>query len=208
MGASQVSFFPFASSRLDLTPSSGRPEQRCLRPYQERVVRDFLTFADEAWVHSAERFGRIVLPPRTGKTAIAACIARQLRLPATFLVPTKTLVEQTASEVESWLGEPVGVLYSDALDLGLLAPLRVWVLEVDADSSGVRVVAGDYDDATLGSLADGLAARATPSRPGLHRRRRDEAASGLILASRDVARLRALAQSRGGRASTSSSKKT
>jgi superfamily II DNA or RNA helicase len=40
----------------------------------------------------------------------------------------------------------------DALDLGLLAPLRVWVLEVDADASGVRVVAGDYDDATLGSV--------------------------------------------------------
>jgi superfamily II DNA or RNA helicase len=59
-------------------------------------------------VHSAERFGRIVLPPRTGETAIAACIARQLRLPATFLVPTKARVEQTASEVESWLGEPVG----------------------------------------------------------------------------------------------------
>jgi hypothetical protein len=194
-------------------------------------------------VHSAERFGRIILPPRTGKTAIAACIARQLRLPATFLVPTKTLVEQTASEVESWLGEPVGVLYSerkeplpgrtnvttyaqlercppatwaglaraplifadeahhtltierfrllenrfspealrvaltatpdydevralcrffprlihelpleDALGLGLMAPLRIWVLEVDADASGVRVVAGDYDDATLGSV--------------------------------------------------------
>jgi len=100
-------------SLLDLSPSSGRHQQRRLRPYQERVVRDFLTFADEARVPSAERFGRIVLPPRTGKTAIAACIARQMRLPATFLVPTKTLVEQTASEVESWLGEPVGVLYSD-----------------------------------------------------------------------------------------------
>ncbi len=238
-----MSTFAFASSLLDLTPGYGRPEQRCLRPYQERVVRDFLTFADEARVHSAERFGRIILPPRTGKTAIAACIARELRLPATFLVPTKTLVEQTASEVESWLGEPVGVLYSDrkeplpggtnvttyaqlercppaiwsglaraplvfadeahhtltierfrllesrfspealrvaltatpdydevralcrffprlihelpledALDLGLMAPLRVWVLEVDADASGVRVVAGDYEDATLGSV--------------------------------------------------------
>lgn len=237
---------PEASAEFDapdVTPSAGRRPQRRLRPHQERVVRDFLAFADEARGHSAERFGRIVLPPRTGKTAIAACIARELRLPATFLVPTKTLVEQTASEVESWLGEPVGVLYSDrkeplagrtnvttyaqlercppamwsglagaplifadeahhtltieryrllksrfspealrvaltatpdydevrslcrffprlihelpledALDLGLMAPLRVWVLEVDADASAVRVVAGDYDDATLGSV--------------------------------------------------------
>jgi hypothetical protein len=101
LGASPVSPFPLASSTIDHTLSSGRPEQRRLRPYQEGVVRDFLTFADEAWTRSTVRYGRIVLPPRTGKTAIAACIARELQLPATFLVPTKTLVEQTAREVEA-----------------------------------------------------------------------------------------------------------
>jgi len=114
-----VSSFPFASSRLDLTPSSGRPEQRCLRPYQERVVRDFLTFADEAWVHSAERFGRIVLPPRTGKTAIAACIARELRLPAPAnrntraLVTCRTRAQATSSPVFSSATNPQGLLASD-----------------------------------------------------------------------------------------------
>jgi len=41
---------------------------------------------------------------------------------------------------------------AEALRLGLLAPVRVWVAEVDADGSRVRLVAGDYEREALGSL--------------------------------------------------------
>ncbi|MEW6666721.1 MAG: sigma-70 family RNA polymerase sigma factor [Thermodesulfobacteriota bacterium] len=41
---------------------------------------------------------------------------------------------------------------SEALVLGLLAPARMWVVEVDADASKVRLVAGDYEQETLGRL--------------------------------------------------------
>ncbi len=40
----------------------------------------------------------------------------------------------------------------EALDLGLLAPVRVWVAEVDAARSAVRMVGGDYEQQTLGRL--------------------------------------------------------
>jgi RNA polymerase sigma factor (sigma-70 family) len=40
----------------------------------------------------------------------------------------------------------------EALALGLLAPVRVWVAEVDADASTVRLLAGDYDVERLGRL--------------------------------------------------------
>jgi superfamily II DNA or RNA helicase len=39
-----------------------------------------------------------------------------------------------------------------ALEMDLLAPLRVWVAEVDADASKVRLIAGDYDVESLGRL--------------------------------------------------------
>ncbi len=40
----------------------------------------------------------------------------------------------------------------DALESGLLAPSRMWVVEVDADASTVRFIAGDYERETLGRL--------------------------------------------------------
>jgi superfamily II DNA or RNA helicase len=40
----------------------------------------------------------------------------------------------------------------EAFALGLLAPVRVWVAEVDHAGSGVRMAAGDYDRDTLGRL--------------------------------------------------------
>ena len=40
----------------------------------------------------------------------------------------------------------------DAFQLGLLAPARMWAIEVDADASTVRFVAGDYEQETLGRL--------------------------------------------------------
>lgn len=40
----------------------------------------------------------------------------------------------------------------EALELGLLAPVRVWVAEVDEDGSVVRLSAGEYEQHTLGRL--------------------------------------------------------
>ncbi len=40
----------------------------------------------------------------------------------------------------------------DAIDQDLLAPTRMWVAEVDADASVIRVVAGDYEPEVLGRL--------------------------------------------------------
>jgi hypothetical protein len=40
----------------------------------------------------------------------------------------------------------------EAQRLGLLAPLRVWGAEVDANASTVRLVAGDYETESLGRL--------------------------------------------------------
>ncbi len=40
----------------------------------------------------------------------------------------------------------------EALSVGLLAPVRVWVAEVDADASRVRLLAGEYDVERLGEL--------------------------------------------------------
>jgi len=40
----------------------------------------------------------------------------------------------------------------DAFELGLLAPARMWAIEVDVDASTVRFVAGDYEQETLGRL--------------------------------------------------------
>jgi len=220
-----------------------------LRPDQERVYRDFAAFLlDLATGPGAEQssFGRIILPPRTGKTVIAAHLIARTGLRATFIVPTKTLVLQTEGVLRSLLPDvPIGVYFGEqkelvdhgvnvatysillrdhargalpepiarsalvladeahramtadrmallrrgflagairvaltatpdydqervlcrffprlihevtleeALALGLLAPARVWVAEVDAEGSRVRILAGDYDEATLGRV--------------------------------------------------------
>jgi superfamily II DNA or RNA helicase len=44
------------------------------------------------------------------------------------------------------------VTLGEALDLGLLAPARAWVAEVDASSSVVRLTAGDFDPEALGRI--------------------------------------------------------
>jgi superfamily II DNA or RNA helicase len=227
-------------------------EHSSLRPYQRRVLADFWRFFAEAEddPRPRSRFGRIVLPPRTGKTIIAAQIAMTTGLRTLFVVPTRTLVEQTAAELEGWLGRPVGTYFGErkaveeagpnvttyailqsewregrpwpeairgaelvfldeghhvmtperldlvergfstdalrialtatpdydeartlcryfpalihemtleeALGLGLLAPLRLWVAEVDAAGSEVRLAAGDYDEQSLGRVMSGM----------------------------------------------------
>ena len=191
-------------------------------------------------------FCRIVLPPRTGKTVIAGEIISQTGLCSAFVVPTKTLVQQTMQMLRTLLpGVPIGLYYGvekrpvrngvnittyntlqrhfftdclptavrrsalvfvdeahhsmtelrletlhkafdkksirlaltatpdygdhrklkfffpqliyemellDAMDQKLLAPTRMWVAEVDANASVIRLVAGDYEPEILGRL--------------------------------------------------------
>jgi superfamily II DNA or RNA helicase len=217
------------------------------RPEQERVLVDF----DRFLIDSASRTppggsGRIVLPPRTGKTVIAGHILARTGLLAAFVVPTRVLAEQTARMLSDQLpGVPVGLWYGEerrvvphginvityamlqrahelgqlgpglaraalvfldeahhtmttgrvalvreafdrealrialtatpdydhqralcrffpeliheitveeALAMGLLAPARIWVAEVDVAGSEVRLLAGDFDEGELGQV--------------------------------------------------------
>lgn len=241
-----------AAARLDRgadVEAEAPPCDYVLRPDQVRVFRDFASFLlDLATDPGGEQnpFGRIILPPRTGKTVIAGHLIARTGLRATFIVPTKTLVLQTAGVLRSLLPDvPIGVYFGEqkelvahgvniatyaillrdhargavpepiarsalvlvdeahramtedrmallrlgfpagairvaltatpdydeervlcrffprlihevtleeALTLGLLAPARVWVAEVDAEGSRVRILAGDYDEGTLGRV--------------------------------------------------------
>lgn len=249
-----------AADRLDDADPEAAPRLgNELRPDQAQVFRDFATFLLDAATRprggdprepssmdGADRFGRIILPPRTGKTVVAAHILARSGLCSTFIVPTRTLVLQTANELRACMpGVPVGVYFGErkelvahgvnvatyailqrvakrgvlpapiarsalifadeahramtadrlrllrygflpgamhvaltatpdydddrvlcrffpalihevtleeALALGLLAPARVWVAEVDAQGSRVRVLAGDYEEAALGRV--------------------------------------------------------
>lgn len=219
-----------------------------LRADQSRVFADFAMYlTDVATRPPAEQrppFCRIILPPRTGKTVVAGHIVDRAALTATFIVPTRTLLEQTVRELARLVpGVEIGryggghdhvvphgvnvttyamlqahaaeipvelrraalvfvdeahhamtaarhtllatafdrlavrvaltatpdydterqlerfypdlvheVTLEEALALGLLAPLRAWVVEVDADASQVRFIAGDYEAEGLGRL--------------------------------------------------------
>lgn len=191
--------------------------------------------------------GRIVLPPRTGKTVIGGQIIIGTGLITTFIVPTEDLVEQAAADLRKQLPDvPIGVYYgkrkelvefginvttyqilqlrfstvgelpreirmsslvladeghhsmsedrqrflregfhplairialtatpdynrrkrlafyfehliceitvSEAMELDMFAPLRVWIAEVDVDASSVEIVSGDYDEDQLGRV--------------------------------------------------------
>jgi len=235
------------ANRIDRSDAS-RPGQSDLRDEQIRVFAAFATYLTDIATRppSEQRLPlcRIIQPPRTGKTVVAGHIIDRTGLTATFLVPTRALVEQTVREltrqvpgvaIGSYCGEhklvvehginvvtyamlqthaaelpaelrrsalvfvdeahhamtpartailahvfdPLAVRvgltatpdYDDerrlahyfpdliheitleeALALELLAPLRVWVAEVDADASQVSFVAGDFKVETLGRL--------------------------------------------------------
>jgi len=221
-----------------------------LRHDQGDVFHDLVEYVEDAAQRSvvdAFPMGRIILPSRTGKTVIAGKFIGESGLTATFLVPTRTLLEQAVSDLRVALpGAPVGYYYSDgkelvahginvityqslvglwgeqnelpaplaesalvfadeghttmsalrmtallkgfdpsapriamtatpdysferalgryfpeliheltlaeAMDLDLLASVRVWVYEVDADASKVRMVAGSYDNGEIGEI--------------------------------------------------------
>ena len=242
-----------AAARVDAGASEeddAPPPSHSLRADQTRVLRDFAAFLLDVATRpdgdARSAFGRIILPPRTGKTIIAGHIIAGTALRATIIVPTKTLVVQTAREIGAVLpGVPIGVHFGErkdiaahgvniatysillrdhakgalppaiatsaivfadeahramthdrmdllqrgfpegavrvaltatpdyddervlcrcfpalihevtleeALSLDLLAPTRVWVAEVDAEGSRVRILAGDYEEAMLGRV--------------------------------------------------------
>ncbi|MCP4604139.1 MAG: sigma-70 family RNA polymerase sigma factor [Proteobacteria bacterium] len=223
--------------------SSLRPEQKPVADGFQDYLLDIATCPKLA---EKSRFARIVLPPRTGKTVIAAHLVALSGLQTTFVVPTRNLVHQVADELRSHLPDvPIGLYYGemkepvqsgvnvatynilqrcyrnrlipkelsdsamviadeahhsmtedrmavlengfdndalrvaltatpnynaerrlkhhfpkliselglyDALNRDLLAPLRIWVAEVDEDASKVQLIAGDYDSEILGRL--------------------------------------------------------
>lgn len=242
-----------AAKRITALKNGAVPgSTRILQKEQIGVYADFALFLQEI-AEYPHRFndkpptGRIVLPPRTGKTVIAGQILSGAGMMTTIIVPTRTLVQQTARELRQQLPNvPVGIYYgeekglvmwgvnvttysilqnrfkqsggipheiafsslviadeghqamtvdrqklikecfdplavrvaltatpnysrerrlaayfqhliheitiSEAIELEMVAPLRVWMAEVDVDASTVQVVRGDYEDEKLGRL--------------------------------------------------------
>lgn len=233
------------AARDEHSVAADRKPDVSLLPHQQRVADDFWAWWARAGGRPGGGWGRIILPPRSGKTVVAAWILAAAPVEAVFVVPTRTLVDQTVRELERWLRRPVGaysgerkdvvtggvmvttysmlqsarerrawpdpvtrarlvildeahhamtsarleliaqgfapeaarialtatpdyddartlcrffpdlvheITVEDALDEGLLAPLRLWVAEVDAKGSEVRIVQGDYDGEALGRV--------------------------------------------------------
>ena len=67
----------------------------------------------------APPFARIILPPRTGKTVVAAHLIAELRVNTTFFAPTKALIEQTERVLRKIMPSdiPIGVYYGDKKSL-------------------------------------------------------------------------------------------
>jgi superfamily II DNA or RNA helicase len=217
-----------------------------LRRDQETVFVDANDFIKESKEASKPTFGRIIMPPRTGKTVIAGEIIASTGAHTTYLVPSIDLVDQTVSALRAQLpcteigystktssryvdrgvnvmtyqmaqtryrtGELDGrvtsaelvfadeahvtmtelrmdllrnafdvrtprigltatpdyneqrtlashfptliheVELTEAVELGLLAPFRWWLMEVDVDASNVRIIGDDYDQGELGRV--------------------------------------------------------
>ncbi len=91
---------------------------KVMRADQETVFSSFAKFLEAADVHFAatpnERFtfARVVLPPRTGKTVPMGEFIAATAATAVVLVPTQTLVRQTAERLQAQLPTvSVGVYY-------------------------------------------------------------------------------------------------
>lgn len=85
-----------------------------LRPDQLEIVEAALAWIRRARAGGASRQAHIVLPPRTGKTVIAAHIAARSGLNTVFVVPTRVLVHQTRVELRRHAPElAVGAWYGE-----------------------------------------------------------------------------------------------
>ena len=86
-----------------------RPEQRRVVDRFDELLLDRVTQPDPS---DTSPFWRIVLPPRTGKTVVAAHIVARTGLTAVFVVPTRTLVSQVVAEMHRHVPDvAVGVLH-------------------------------------------------------------------------------------------------
>jgi type III restriction/modification enzyme restriction subunit len=85
-------------------PRESAATASALRADQSRVFADFATYlTDVATRPPAEQrapFCRIILPPRTGKTVVAGHIIDRAELATTFIMPTRTLLEQMVRELQ------------------------------------------------------------------------------------------------------------
>ena len=86
-----------------------------LRSDQHEVFEAFADFLGEvACGLEEQRWAHIVLPPRTGKTVLAARIVSATGLHAAFVVPTRVLVQQVADELARFASEvPTGAFFSE-----------------------------------------------------------------------------------------------
>ncbi|HEU0050729.1 MAG TPA: sigma-70 family RNA polymerase sigma factor, partial [Patescibacteria group bacterium] len=108
-----------AAARLEQTPGSDLAK---LFPKQLAVFQDFANFLMDLATQTAEdvltSFARIILPPRTGKTVLAAHIIKATGLCTAFVTNTKALVVQASDEIASWNpGIPIGRFYSEEKSL-------------------------------------------------------------------------------------------
>jgi superfamily II DNA or RNA helicase len=108
-----------AAERLDASaPVGSASAAPTLRPEQAAVFRDaadyLLDVATRPDDSAAMPFGRIVLPPRTGKTVIAAHLIGRSGLSAAVIVHTKALVLQTLRELRTHAPDvPAGVFFGE-----------------------------------------------------------------------------------------------
>ena len=83
-----------------------------LQPEQVNVFADFVKYLERS-LEGDVGFGRIILPPRTGKTVIAGQFICATGLTALFLVPTQPLLEQIRKEFTQQIpGVAIGVYYT------------------------------------------------------------------------------------------------
>lgn len=88
-----------------------------LRSEQINVFTDFVSYLERS-LTSRVGFGRIILPPRTGKTVIAGQFICASGLTTLYLVPTRPLLEQVRQEfVRQVPGLALGVYYSEEKSL-------------------------------------------------------------------------------------------
>lgn len=85
-----------------------------LRPEQAVAYRRLCEYVVEAAGRPSASFCRVVLPPRTGKTILAAHLVAATGLPTTFVVPTRALVRQVRAALTAAVpGLVAGILDGD-----------------------------------------------------------------------------------------------
>ena len=107
-----------AAERLSASGDEWMTTTRELRAQQNDVFTNVVDYVIDAATHPATEgnfpYGRIILPPRTGKTVIAGEIIARTCLTTTFVVPTLPLADQAVKEFRFHLPNAlVGALYGD-----------------------------------------------------------------------------------------------